>query len=130
MNEAMQHFKLIADYIEQYFERGQCGRLVVGCHDDIWSEFFIPELHSNARSASGGSFSYRFQAATPEQVEQMALRESAEYDAGVKQGLIREVVGEAHRNGRGQSACGGCCARWKSARCRRCLWAPTSWRRE
>ena len=100
MNEAMQHFKVIADYIEQYFERGQCDRLVVGCHDDIWSEFH-PQLHSNARLRLAGHFRIDPKAATPEQVKQMALRELAEYDAGVKQGLIREVVGEAHRNGRG-----------------------------
>jgi peptide subunit release factor 1 (eRF1) len=100
MNEAMQHFKVIADYIEQYFERGQCDGLVIGCHDDIWSEFH-PHLRSNARQRLVGHFRIDPKAATPEQVKQMAIRQLAEYDAGVRQGLIREVVGEAHRNGRG-----------------------------
>ena len=100
MNEAMQHFKAVADYIEQYFERGQCDRLVVGCHDDVWSEIH-PQLHSNARQRLVGHFRIDPKAATPEQVKEMALRQLAEYNAGVKQGLIREVIGEAHRNGRG-----------------------------
>ena len=99
-NEAMQHFKVVADYIEQYFERGQCDRLVIGCHDDIWSEFH-PQLRSNARQRLVGHFRIDPKAATPEQVKRMALQQLTEYDAGVKQGLIREVVGEAHRNGRG-----------------------------
>ena len=99
-NEAMQHFRVIAEYIEQYFERGQCDRLVIGCHDDIWSEFH-PQLRSNARQRLVGHFRVDPKAATPEQVKQMALQQLAEYDTGVKRGLIREVVGEAHRNGRG-----------------------------
>jgi peptide chain release factor subunit 1 len=99
-NEAMQHFKVVADYIERYFERGQCDRLVVGCHQDIWSEFH-PQLHSNARQRLAGHFRIDPKAATPEQVKEMALEQIAEYEAGMKRGLIQEVIGEAHRNGRG-----------------------------
>jgi peptide subunit release factor 1 (eRF1) len=99
-NEAMQHFRVVAEYIEQYFDRGQCDRLVIGCHDDIWSEFH-PQLRSNARQRLVGHFRVDPKAATPEQVKQMALQQMAEYDAGVKRSLIREVIGEAHRNGRG-----------------------------
>ncbi len=99
-NEAMQHFRAVADYIERYFERGGCDRLVIGCHDDIWSEFH-PQLHSSASQRLVGHFRIDPKAATPEQVKQMALEQLAEYEAGVKQGLIHEVIGEAHRNGRG-----------------------------
>jgi len=99
-NEAMQHFKVVADYIERYFERGQCDRLVVGCHDDIWSEF-LPQLHSNARQRLVGHFRIDAKAATPEQVKEMALKELAEFEAGMKKALIQDVIGEAHRNGRG-----------------------------
>jgi len=99
-NEAMQHFKVVADYIERYFERGQCDRLVVGCHHDLWPEF-QPHLRSNARQRLAGNFRIDPKAATAEQVKQLALQQIAEYEAGMKRGLITEVVGEAHRNGRG-----------------------------
>ena len=99
-NEAMQHFRAVAEYIEHYFERGGCDRLVIGCHDDIWSEF-QPQLHSNARLRLVGHFRIDPKAATPEQVKEMAVKELAEFDAGVKKGLTQEVIGEAHRNGRG-----------------------------
>ena len=48
-----------------------------------------------------GHFRIDPKAATPEQVKQMALQQIAEYDAGLKRELIQEVIGEAHRNGRG-----------------------------
>ncbi len=100
MNEAMQHFKVIADHIETYFEHGGCHRLLIGCRDDVWSEI-EPQLQSQARQHLVGHFRIDPKVATPEQVKQMAHEQLAEYGAGMKQELIREVVGEAHRNGRG-----------------------------
>jgi peptide subunit release factor 1 (eRF1) len=100
MNEAMQHFKLIADHIEQYFERKTHDRLLIGCRDDVWSEI-EPQLQSQARQHLVGHFRIDPKVATPEQVKQMAREQLAQYSANEKQGLIREVIGEAHRNGRG-----------------------------
>jgi hypothetical protein len=100
MNEALQHFKLVAERIEQYFERGGCDRLLIGCRDDVWSEI-EPQLQSLARQRLAGRFRIDPKSATPEQVKQMASDHLAEYNGAAKQHLIREVVGEAHRNGRG-----------------------------
>jgi peptide subunit release factor 1 (eRF1) len=100
MNEALQHFKLVAEHIEQYFERGGRDRLLIGCRDDVWSEI-EPQLLSLARQRLVGHFRIDPKSATPEQVKQMARDHLAEYHAGVKQNLIREAIGEAHRNGRG-----------------------------
>ena len=99
-NEAMQHFRLVADRIEQYFERGGCDRLLIGCRDDVWSEI-EPQLQSLARQHLVGHFRIDPKVATPEQVKQMAHEQLASYSANMKQELIREVIGEAHRNGRG-----------------------------
>ncbi len=99
-NEAMQHFKIVAEYIEQYFERGRHDRLVIGCRDDVWSEI-EPQLQSGARQHLVGRFRIDSKLATAEQVKQMAQQQLAEYNANKKHGLIREVIGEAHRNGRG-----------------------------
>jgi len=100
MNEAAQHFKLVADRIEQYFERGGCDRLLIGCRDDVWSEI-EPHLQSLARQHLAGRFRIDSKVATPEQVKQMAREKLSEYRANLKQELVRDVVGEAHRNGRG-----------------------------
>ena len=100
MNEAMQHFKTVTDHIEQYFERGACEQLLVGCRDDVWSEI-EPQLQAKARQNLVGHFRIDPKVATPEQVKQMAQQHLAEFNANRKQSLIREVVGEAHRNARG-----------------------------
>jgi peptide subunit release factor 1 (eRF1) len=100
MNEAMQHFKTVADYIEQFFERGECDRLLIGCRDDVWSEI-EPQLQSKSRQHLVGHFRIDPKLATPEQVKQMAREHLAEYENHRKQEMIHEVVGEAHRNARG-----------------------------
>jgi peptide subunit release factor 1 (eRF1) len=100
MNETAQHFKLVAEHIEQYFERGACDRLLIGCRDDVWSEI-EPHLQSRARQHLAGRFRIDPKVATPEQVKQMAGEKLAEYRANMKQDLVRNVVGEAHSNGRG-----------------------------
>ncbi|MGB9256138.1 MAG: hypothetical protein WCC25_14965 [Candidatus Korobacteraceae bacterium] len=100
MNETAQHFKLVADHIEQYFERGGCDRLLIGCRDDVWSEI-EPHLQSRARQHLAGRFRIDSKVATPEQVKHMAREKLSEYRASVKQDMVRDVIGEAHRNGRG-----------------------------
>ncbi|HSY14079.1 MAG TPA: hypothetical protein VK976_17940 [Verrucomicrobiae bacterium] len=99
-NEAMQHFKAVADSIEKFFERGGCDRLLIGCRDDVWSEI-EPQLQSQARLHLVGHFRIDPKVATSDQIKQMAREQLAAYDTERKQTLIRDVVGEAHRNGRG-----------------------------
>ena len=100
MNEAQQHFKLVAERIEQYFERDGCDRLLIGCRDDVWSEI-EPQLLPLARQRLVGHFRIDPKVATSEQVKQVACEHLAKYHTEAKQNLIREVIGEAHRNGRG-----------------------------
>ena len=100
MNETAQHFKLVAERIEQYFERGGCDRLLIGCRDDVWSEI-EPHLQSSARQRLAGRFRIDPKVASPEQVKQMAREKLAEHRNSWKLSLVRDVIGEAHRNGRG-----------------------------
>ncbi len=100
MNEALQHFRTVADCIEQYFERGSCDRLLIGCHDDIWSGIHA-ELHSNSKQRLVGHFRIDPKAATADQVKQLATEQLAQHNGRLKRELITEVIGEAHRNARG-----------------------------
>jgi peptide subunit release factor 1 (eRF1) len=100
MNEAMQHFKVVSDAVADHVEHGGCDKLLIGCHDDVWSEF-LPHLHTYSRQRLVGHFRIDPKAATPEQVRQSALELLQQHDAERKQSLITEVIGEAHRNGRG-----------------------------
>jgi len=99
-HETMQHFKVVAESIEQYFERGGCDYLLIGCHDEIWPEI-EQHLRSHARQRLVAHFRIDPKSATLEQLKPIAREKLREFDAGVKLGLIHEVIGEAHRNGRG-----------------------------
>ena len=100
MNETMQHFKVVSDAVTGHVEHGGCEKLLIGCHDDVWSEF-LPHLHTYSRQRLVGRFRIDPKTATPEQVRQLALELLQQHDEERKQALITEVIGEAHRNGRG-----------------------------
>jgi peptide subunit release factor 1 (eRF1) len=99
-NEAAQHFKAVGDHIEQYFERGACDRLLVGCRDDVWPEI-ESHLQAKAKQRLVGHFRIDPKLATAEEIKQIVQENLASYEANRKQELIRDVIGEAHRNGRG-----------------------------
>jgi len=100
MNEVAQHFKLIAEYLKERYERGGFDLLLIGCHDAQWSEI-EPHLHVYPKQRLIGHFRIDPKGATPEQVKEIAVQRIAEHEAAEKQRLITEVIGEAHRNGNG-----------------------------
>ncbi len=100
MNEVAQHFKVVSDAISGHIERGGCEKLLIGCHDDVWSEF-EPHLHTYSRQRLVDRFRMDPRTATEAQVRQLALELLQKHDDERKQALITEVIGEAHRNGRG-----------------------------
>jgi peptide subunit release factor 1 (eRF1) len=99
-NETAQHFKTVGDHIEQYFERGACDRLLIGCRDDVWPEI-ESHLQAKAKQRLVGHFRIDPKSATAEEIKQIAQEHLAAYEANRKQELIRDVIGEAQRNGRG-----------------------------
>src|ERR1017187_10309471 len=100
MNETMQHFKIVADAITGHVEHGGGEKLLIGCHDDVWAEF-LPYLHPYSRQRLVGHFRIDPRQATDEQVRQAAIELLQKHDDERKQSLIADVIGEAHRNGRG-----------------------------
>jgi peptide chain release factor subunit 1 len=73
---------------------------MIGCRDDVWPEI-ESQLHPYVRQRLSGRFS-----ADPATVTVSAIREQvapllAERRASEREALVREVLGEAQRNGRG-----------------------------
>ncbi len=99
-NETMQHFKVVSDAITSHFQSGGCEKLLIGCHDDIWSEF-EPQLHSYERQRLVGRFRIDPKTATEREVYELAIDLLQHHDEERKQEMITNVIGEAHRNGRG-----------------------------
>jgi peptide subunit release factor 1 (eRF1) len=99
-NEAMRHFKEVADRLLVRFETGHFDYLVIGCRDEIWSEIF-PQLHSYLSQRLIGKFSGDPPGTTKQQILDHVQRMVAEREANDRQGLTREVLGEAQRDARG-----------------------------
>ena len=99
-HEAMHHFKKVSDRLKELLEGGGFEKLVVGCRDETWAEF-EPHLHPYLRQRLLGRFHVDPHVAAAEEVRERAQRILQEENLNRRQGLIREVLGEAQRNGRG-----------------------------
>src|SRR5256885_6005806 len=92
-NEAMRHFKEVADRLLVRFEAGHFDYLVIGCRDELWSEIY-PHLHSYLRQRLVGRFSADPASATKQQILDHVERMIAEREENDRQALTREVLGE------------------------------------
>jgi peptide subunit release factor 1 (eRF1) len=99
-NETMHHVKHTLDRVLGRFTGGAIEKLVIGCRDEMWPEL-EPHLHPYLRQALAGRFSADVATATPDLVRERAERVLREREENRGQELVREVLGEARRNGRG-----------------------------
>lgn len=99
-NEARRHYIAIADHLRELKEKGEYDKLVVGIRDENWPEL-DHELHPYVRQHLVGHFAIDPATATPPQVRGQAERVIAEFRQKRREDLMREVVGQAHRNSRG-----------------------------
>ena len=99
-DEALHHFKRIAEQLSAALEKGLFEKLIIGCHEPSWCELEA-QLHPYVRQRLLGHFPADVGRMTNEQVREQAgriLRESLEQRC--KQ-LAREAVSQAKSNSRG-----------------------------
>jgi peptide subunit release factor 1 (eRF1) len=99
-NEAARHFQKLADRLKELQEQGKVDRLILGCREENWSEV-ERTLHTYSKQKLIGRFAADPATYTLEQVRTEAERILEQYRSNRWQGLVQEVVGEAHRNARG-----------------------------
>ncbi|HXA86500.1 MAG TPA: hypothetical protein VNZ47_15565 [Candidatus Dormibacteraeota bacterium] len=99
-NMVMQHFKMFAESLLMLSHRDKFDALLVGCQDDSWPEI-ESQLHTDLKQKLRGRFPIDVISATAEEVRQHANRILTEWMLTGQMELIREVMGEAHRNARG-----------------------------
>lgn len=97
-HEAMHHFQRVCDYLAKQQENG-IERFLLSCRDDIWPEI-EPQLHPYVKDRLVGRFTLDA-TANAQEVRQEAERLLQEFRANRRQGLVRDALGEASRNGRG-----------------------------
>jgi peptide subunit release factor 1 (eRF1) len=97
---AKQHYKRVNDTLVKMYDRDGWDSLVIGCRDENWSEF-NEVLHPYLKQNLLGRLRV-----DPAGANGVALKDGlesllAESEANRREGLIREVIGQAHRESRG-----------------------------
>ena len=100
LNDAMAHYKVVADFLQAYGQVSGCERIAIGCRDDVWAEI-RPKLHTYTLERLVGQFRIDPKVASPQDVREKVDYLLAEEDGRHKLTMLRDVIGEASRNGRG-----------------------------
>src|SRR5262249_55463838 len=99
-NEIKNHFRWFAESLHSLLNRDRYQNLLIGCRDDAWVDL-EPHLHAYVKQKLVGRFLVDPVAATAEEVREHANRILNQATKTAQRSLVREVVGEAHRNARG-----------------------------
>ena len=99
-NEALHHFKAVADRLREAHDKGLFEHLVVGCHDSQWPDFEA-QLHPYVKQRLIGHFSAEVAGITVEQIRDQAARIVHESLEQRCHSMVREVLSQAKSNNRG-----------------------------
>jgi peptide subunit release factor 1 (eRF1) len=99
-NTTMQHFKMFAESLVLLCNKEKLEALLIGCQDDSWPEIEA-QLPSALKQRLRGRFPVDVLSATAEEVRQHANRILTEAKLTERMALMREVMGQSQRNGRG-----------------------------
>jgi peptide chain release factor subunit 1 len=99
-NWEMRHFKEAADKMKQLCERDSFDSLVIACRAEVRPEI-EPHLHSYVAGKLLGYIEGDPSMLGDDRLREQVKKLRAERANGEKQGIVRDVVGEAKRNGRG-----------------------------
>jgi len=98
-NEARQHYKAVADRLQEELERGLWEKLVIGCHDTNWSEF-ESHLHPYVKQRLLGHFPADVPTLTLDQIREHANHALRLAQDQRRETLVRETLSLAKGNGR------------------------------
>ena len=99
-DEAMHHFKDVAERLKEEQERGGFEKLIVGCQESNWSEF-ESQLHPYLKQRLLGHFSAEVGNISNDQIRENANRILRQSQDQYRQALVKEIIGQSHRNGLG-----------------------------
>jgi peptide subunit release factor 1 (eRF1) len=98
--DALQHFKAVAERLRTDFEKGTWERLIVGCHDVNWPEF-EPQLHPYVKQRLIGRFSADVASVSNEEIRDHAGAVLNRWITERASTKVGEALDLAKSNGRG-----------------------------
>jgi peptide subunit release factor 1 (eRF1) len=99
-DEALQHFKTVAERLRTDLEKGLWQRLIIGCHSSNWPEF-EPHLHPYVKQRLIGRFSADVASVTDEEIRKHADSLLKKWIEDRGRSKVAEAIDFAKGNGRG-----------------------------
>lgn len=98
--EALRHYKKVADRLREVHARGDMEALVVGCRPDVWT-VLEPCLHPYVREKFIGRFDVDTALISKVHAKKDAVRLLTENRHRLNHEMVREVLDQSRANGRG-----------------------------
>jgi peptide subunit release factor 1 (eRF1) len=99
-DDALHHFKFIAEFVKDGLEKNMFEYWILGCQDTHWSQF-EPQLHSYAKQKLLGRFSAEVAHVSNEEIHSHAEEIFAGAQQRRCQEVARETLSQARHNARG-----------------------------
>jgi peptide subunit release factor 1 (eRF1) len=99
-DEALHHFKGVAEHLSAALEKGLYEKLIIGCHENSWHELET-QLHPYVKKVLIGHFSSDLIRITNERIREQAGRILHESLDRRRKELAREAISQAKSNARG-----------------------------
>jgi peptide subunit release factor 1 (eRF1) len=99
-DEALHHFKSVAEHLSTALEKGLYEKLIIGCHETSWHELET-QLHPYVKKRLLGHFSADLHRITNEQIKEQSNRILRESQDQRCRELAREALSQAKSNARG-----------------------------
>ena len=99
-DDALHHFKFIAEFIKEGLEKGMFEKWILGCQDTHWSQF-EPQLHSYAKQKLLGRFTAEVAHVSSEEIRSHAEKIFADAQQRRCHEVVRETINQAGHNARG-----------------------------
>src|SRR5271155_2298553 len=99
-DEALHHYKFVADFIRDALDKGMFERWILGCQETHWPQIEA-QLHSYASQKLLGRFNAEVAHASTEEIRAQAERIFTESQENRCNEILREALSQARSNGRG-----------------------------
>jgi len=99
-DEALHHFKEVAEHLQNALERDSFEKLIIGCQDTSWRDLAL-HLHPYVKQRVIGRFAADVSKVTLDQIREHAGRILGEAVTQLRHELVQEVLDQAKSNNRG-----------------------------
>jgi len=99
-DEALHHFKQVAEHLKEAFEKGWYENLIIGCSDTYWRELEA-QLHPYVKKCLLGRFAGDVVKMSNEQIREHASQALRLAQDQRRNEMVREVIDQAKSNSRG-----------------------------